>query len=71
VYVPEEMQNLTEDVQHTIINAVDEAINDLQVCVNEEELKSAWSKIAKDVKIDLRVIAAKDEMKNKLTSKTA
>jgi hypothetical protein len=70
VYVPEEMQNIqTEDTQHVIITPVDEVINDIQVCVSLDEIKTLWGKLSKDVKQDLRVIAAKDEMKAKLTSK--
>ncbi len=72
VYVPEEMQPVTEEIQHTVvISTVDEVINDIQVCVSLDELQKVWKSVSKDLKTDLRVIAAKDEMKAKLTPQTA
>ena len=71
VYVPEEMQSITEDTPHTVVLPnIDEIINDLQVCVSLEELQSHWKAIKKEFKTDLRLIAAKDDMKIKLTPKT-
>jgi hypothetical protein len=71
VYVPEEMPSVTEDTPHTVIDTtIDEIINDIQVCVSLDEIKAVWSKITKENKLDLRVLAAKDEMKAKLTPKT-
>jgi hypothetical protein len=70
VYVPEEMPSVTEDTPHTVIDTtIDEIINDIQVCVSLDEIKAVWSKITKENKLDLRVLAAKDEMKAKLTPK--
>ena len=70
VYVPEEMQSITEDTPHTVVLPnIDEIINDLQVCVSLEELQAIWKAVPKDIKLDLRVLTAKDEMKIKLTSK--
>jgi hypothetical protein len=70
VYVPEEMASVTEDTPHTVIDTtIDEIINDIQVCVSLDEIKAVWSKITKENKLDLRVLAAKDEMKAKLTPK--
>jgi hypothetical protein len=40
------------------------------VCVSLDEIKAVWSKITKENKLDLRVLAAKDDMKTKLTPKT-
>ena len=72
VYVPEEMQAVTtEEVSHVVIDTtIDEIINDIQVCVSLDEIKSVWKKLTLDQKSDLRVLAAKDEMKTKLTPKT-
>jgi len=70
VYVPEEMASVTEEATHTEVNVIDEIINDIQVCVSLDEIKAVWSKITKENKLDLRVLAAKDEMKAKLTTKT-
>ena len=72
-YTSDEMPEiLTEDAQHIIIETpVDEIINDIQVCVSLDEIKKVWSKLSKDNKSDLRIIAAKDEMKIKLTPKTS
>ena len=72
VYVPEEMQAVTtEEVSHVVIDTTtDEIINDIQVCVSLDEIKSVWKKLTLDQKSDLRVLAAKDEMKTKLTPKT-
>jgi len=69
VYVPEEMASVTEEATHTEVNVIDEIINDIQVCVSLDEIKAVWSKITKENKLDLRVLAAKDEMKAKLTPK--
>jgi hypothetical protein len=70
VYVPEEMASVTEDTPHTVIDTtIDEIINDIQVCVSLDEIKAVWSKITKENKLDLRVLAAKDDMKAKLTPK--
>jgi hypothetical protein len=70
VYVPEEMPSVTEEATHTVIDTtIDEIINDIQVCVSLDEIKAVWSKITKENKLDLRVLAAKDEMKAKLTPK--
>lgn len=72
VYVPEEMQVVTtEEATHVVIDTtIDEIINDLQVCVSLEELQAIWKAVPKDIKLDLRVLAAKDDMKTKLTPKT-
>jgi hypothetical protein len=68
VYVPEEMPSVTEEATHTVIDTtIDEIINDIQVCVSLDEIKAVWSKITKEQRLDLRVLAAKDEMKAKLT----
>jgi len=70
VYVPEEMPSVTEDTPHTVIDTtIDEIINDIQVCVSLDEIKAVWKKLTLDQKSDLRVLAAKDEMKVKLTPK--
>ena len=70
VYVPEEMPSVTEEVSHVVVDTtIDEIINDIQVCVSLDEIKAVWSKITKENKLDLRVLAAKDEMKAKLTPK--
>ena len=72
VYVPEEMQVVTtEEATHIEVDTtIDEIINDIQVCVSLNELQSHWKAIKKEFKTDLRLIAAKDEMKTKLTPKT-
>jgi hypothetical protein len=72
VYVPEEMQVVTtEEATHIEVDTtIDEIINDIQVCVSLDEIKAVWSKITKENKLDLRVLAAKDDMKTKLTPKT-
>ena len=71
VYVPEEMQSITEDAPHTVVLPnIDEIINDLQVCVSLDELQAIWKAVPKDIKLDLRVLTAKDDMKTKLTPKT-
>ena len=70
VYVPEEMATVIEEAQHTVVDTtIDEIINDLQVCVSLEELQAIWKAVPKDIKLDLRVLAAKDDMKIKLTPK--
>lgn len=69
VYVPEEMASVTEDKPHTVIDTtIDEIINDIQVCVSLNELQAIWKAVPKDIKLDLRVLAAKDDMKAKLTT---
>jgi hypothetical protein len=72
VYVPEEMQVVTtEEATHIEVDTtIDEIINDIQVCVSLDEIKAVWEKITKAQRLDLRVLAAKDEMKTKLTPKT-
>jgi hypothetical protein len=68
VYVPEEMPSVTEEATHTVIDTtIDEIINDIQVCVSLDEIKAVWKKLTLNQKSDLRVLAAKDEMKAKLT----
>jgi hypothetical protein len=69
VYVPEEMQVVTtEEATHIEVDTtIDEIINDIQVCVSLDEIKAVWGKITKAQRLDLRVLAAKDEMKTKLT----
>ena len=69
VYVPEEMPSITtEEATHVVIDTtIDEIINDIQVCVSLEELQAIWKAVPKDIKLDLRVLTAKDEMKIKLT----
>jgi len=71
VYVPEEMQVVTtEEVTHIEVDTtIDEIINDIQVCVTLDEIKAVWKKLTLNQKTDLRVLAAKDDMKNKLTPK--
>jgi|LakMenEpi03Aug12_release.lakeMendotaPanAssembly.Ray.scaffolds.fasta_scaffold48779_6 hypothetical protein len=71
VYVPEEMQVLTtEEATHIEVDTtIDEIINDIQVCVSLDEIKAVWGKITKAQRLDLRVLAAKDDMKVKLTPK--
>jgi len=71
VYVPEEMQVVTtEEVTHIEVDTtIDEIINDIQVCVSLDEIKAVWKKLTLNQKTDLRVLAAKDDMKNKLTPK--
>jgi hypothetical protein len=71
VYVPEEMQVVTtEEATHVEVNTtIDEIINDIQVCVSLDEIKAVWKKLTLNQKTDLRVLAAKDEMKTKLTPK--
>ena len=70
VYVPEEMPSVTEEATHTVIDTtIDEIINDIQVCVSLDEIKAVWKKLTLNQKSDLRVLAAKDEMKAKLTPK--
>jgi hypothetical protein len=70
VYVPEEMQVVTtEEATHIEVDTtIDEIINDIQVCVSLDEIKAVWGKITKENKLDLRVLAAKDDMKAKLTT---
>jgi len=70
VYVPEEMQVVTtEEVTHVEVDTtIDEIINDIQVCVSLDEIKAVWGKITKAQRLDLRVLAAKDDMKAKLTT---
>jgi hypothetical protein len=72
VYVPEEMQVVTtEEATHIEVDTtIDEIINDIQVCVSLDEIKAVWKKLTLNQKTDLRVLAAKDEMKAKLTPKT-
>jgi hypothetical protein len=72
VYVPEEMQVVTtEEATHIEVDTtIDEIINDIQVCVSLDEIKAVWKKLTLNQKTDLRVLAAKDEMKTKLTPKT-
>jgi len=72
VYVPEEMQVVTtEEATHIEVDTtIDEIINDIQVCVSLNELQAIWKAVPKDIKLDLRVLAAKDDMKVKLTPKT-
>jgi hypothetical protein len=69
VYVPEEMQVVTtEEATHIEVDTtIDEIINDIQVCVSLDELQAIWKAVPKDIKLDLRVLAAKDDMKTKLT----
>jgi hypothetical protein len=69
VYVPEEMQVVTtEEATHIEVDTtIDEIINDIQVCVSLDENKAVWKKLTLNQKTDLRVLAAKDEMKTKLT----
>jgi hypothetical protein len=71
VYVPEEMQVVTtEEATHIEVDTtIDEIINDIQVCVSLNELSSLWLALKKEFKTDSRVLAAKDEMKTKLTPK--
>jgi hypothetical protein len=71
VYVPEEMQVITtEEATHIEVDTtIDEIINDIQVCVSLNELQAIWKAVPKDIKLDLRVLAAKDDMKVKLTPK--
>jgi hypothetical protein len=71
VYVPEEMQVVTtEEATHIEVDTtIDEIINDIQVCVSLDEIKAVWGKITKAQRLDLRVLAAKDDMKVKLTPK--
>ena len=71
VYVPEEMQVVTtEEATHIEVDTtIDEIINDIQVCVSLNELQAIWKAVPKDIKLDLRVLAAKDDMKVKLTPK--
>ena len=73
VYVPEEMPSITtEEATHVVIDTtIDEIINDIQVCVSLNELQAIWKAVPKDIKLDLRVLTAKDEMKIKLTPKTS
>jgi hypothetical protein len=69
VYVPEEMASVTEEVSHVVVDTtIDEIINDIQVCVSLNELQAVWKAVPKDIKLDLRVLAAKDDMKAKLTT---
>ena len=72
VYVPEEMQVVTtEEATHIEVDTtIDEIINDIQVCVSLDEIKAVWKKLTLNQKTDLRVLAAKDDMKTKLTPKT-
>jgi hypothetical protein len=72
VYVPEEMQVVTtEEATHIEVDTtIDEIINDIQVCDSLDELSSLWLALKKEFKTDLRVLAAKDDMKAKLTPKT-
>ena len=72
VYVPEEMASITtEEATHVVIDTtIDEIINDIQVCVSLDEIKAVWKKLTLNQKSDLRVLAAKDDMKAKLTPKT-
>jgi hypothetical protein len=72
VYVPEEMQVVTtEEATHIEVDTtIDEIINDIQVCVSLDEIKAVWKKLTLNQKTDLRVLAAKDDMKAKLTTKT-
>ena len=69
VYVPEEMQVVTtEEATHIEVDTnIDRIINDIQVCESLDELQSHWKAIKKEFKTDLRLIAAKDDMKTKLT----
>ena len=71
VYVPEEMQVVTtEEATHIEVDTtIDEIINDIQVCVSLDEIKAVWKKLTLNQKTDLRVLAAKDDMKAKLTPK--
>jgi hypothetical protein len=71
VYVPEEMQVVTteEAIHIEVDTTIDEIINDIQVCVSLDEIKAVWGKITKAQRLDLRVLAAKDDMKTKLTPK--
>jgi hypothetical protein len=71
VYVPEEMQVVTtEEATHIEVDTnIDRIINDIQVCESLDELQSHWKAIKKEFKTDLRLIAAKDDMKVKLTPK--
>jgi hypothetical protein len=73
VYVPEEMQVVTtEEATHIEVDTtIDEIINDIQVCVSLNELSSLWLALKKEFKTDLRVLAAKDDMKIKLTPKVS
>ena len=69
VYVPEEMQAVaTEEATHIEVDTtIDEIINDIQVCVSLDEIKAVWKRLTLNQKTDLRVLAAKDDMKTKLT----
>jgi hypothetical protein len=68
VYVPEEMQVVTEEATHIEVDTnIDRIINDIQVCDSLDEIKAVWKKLTLNQKTDLRVLAAKDEMKTKLT----
>jgi hypothetical protein len=69
VYVPEEMQVVTtEEATHIEVDTtIDDIINDIQVCVSLDEIKAVWKKLTLNQKTDLRVLAAKDDMKTKLT----
>ena len=73
VYVPEEMQVVTtEEATHIEVDTtIDEIINDIQVCVSLDEIKAVWKKLTLNQKTDLRVLAAKDDMKIKLTPKVS
>jgi hypothetical protein len=71
VYVPEEMQPITEEATHIEFNTnIDSIINDMQDCQSLDELQSHWKAIKKEFKTDLRLIAAKDELKAKFTTTT-
>lgn len=61
----------TEDIPHAIIDPIDEIINDIQVCTSLDGIKVIWDSITKAQRLSKRVLAAKDEMKTKLTPKTA
>lgn len=61
----------TEDIPHAIIDPIDEIINDIQVCTSLDGIKVIWDSITKAQRLSKRVLAAKDQMKVKLTPQTA
>jgi phage recombination protein Bet len=76
-YTKEEIQEIEDVVYREVPEvkvieesgkvSIDEIINDIQVCVSLDEIKAVWKKLTLNQKTDLRVLAAKDEMKTKLT----
>lgn len=71
VYVPEEMQQVTENVDHKDVTVeIQSSINILKSSSTIEELQNSWSLIGHDMQRVEEVVKAKDEMKVKLTSAT-